>query len=150
MACKWTLYTNFTSERLKLKMHADLQRNSSLTRPSIGSIFGNILFCQCHVTFIVISPPPTLVLFGYYQSQVHQAWILLWKQTEGTHICTQFHLLIQWFPNCSSIWPLQSSELNQHTNAWMMRLHLDNLLVFSQVSALLIVGRRFVEIQQSF
>lgn len=24
-------------------MHADLQRNSSLTRPSIGSIFGNIL-----------------------------------------------------------------------------------------------------------
>jgi len=45
---------------------------------------------------------------------------------------------------------MQSSALNQHTNAWMMRLHLDNLLVFSQVSALLIVGKRFVEIQQSF
>jgi hypothetical protein len=31
-----------------------------------------------------------------------------------------------------------------------MWLHLDNLLVFSQVSALLIVGKRFVEIQQNF
>jgi len=32
----------------------------------------------------------------------------------------------------------------------MMWFHLDNLLVFSQVSDLLIVGKRFVEIQQSF
>ncbi|AQK90710.1 Putative AGC protein kinase family protein [Zea mays] len=31
-------YKNF--DALKLQMHADLQRNSSLTRPSIGSIFG--------------------------------------------------------------------------------------------------------------
>jgi DNA-directed RNA polymerase subunit RPC12/RpoP len=29
---------------LKLKLHADLQRNSSLPRRSIGSIFGNIHF----------------------------------------------------------------------------------------------------------
>jgi hypothetical protein len=31
-----------------------------------------------------------------------------------------------------------------------MWLHLDNLLIFSQVSAFLTVGGRFVEIQQSF
>ncbi|RLM91706.1 hypothetical protein C2845_PM08G03020 [Panicum miliaceum] len=40
-------YKNF--DAVKAIKISDLQRNSSLTRPSIGSIFGNILFCQLHI-----------------------------------------------------------------------------------------------------
>uniref|UniRef100_A0A804QJA7 non-specific serine/threonine protein kinase n=1 Tax=Zea mays TaxID=4577 RepID=A0A804QJA7_MAIZE len=87
-------YKNF--DAVKAIKISDLQRNSSLTRPSIGSIFGNILLpvTCCNLYFHKILH--LLLSYSlYYQSQVHQAWILPWNQTEGTHTCTQFHLVTQ-------------------------------------------------------